>query len=154
MPIAPAGTPESAPIIALVSSITVAVDLRNFELAEAAFAPSVVIDYTSLWGGEPQQMTPAALIAGWRSLLPGFDATRHELSDIDVEVSGGCARVSAHVDARHWIDGALWRPVGTYYFALESTGNRWLVTSMKLAVNEEIGDRGLVAIAAERAKRD
>jgi hypothetical protein len=148
-----AGDPQTASIIVLVSSISVAVDLRNFDLAEAAFAPSLLVDYTSLWGGEAQRTTPAALIAGWRSLLPGFDATHHELSNIEVNVDGDGASSSVMVDARHWIGSALWRLVGTQYFTLERTDGRWRVVSMKLVVNEEIGDRGLVNVAAGRAKR-
>ncbi|MGO9422908.1 hypothetical protein [Roseiarcus sp.] len=58
--VSPAGDPECAKVIAVVSSIPLAVDLGCYELAEAAFAPEIVIDYTSLWGGEPQRTTPAA----------------------------------------------------------------------------------------------
>ena len=48
----PAGDPDSAKVIAVVASIPLAVDLGRFDLAEAAFAPEIVIDYSSLWGGE------------------------------------------------------------------------------------------------------
>jgi hypothetical protein len=47
----PAGDPGTARGIAVVSSIPLAVDLAACGLAEAAFAPEVVIDCTSLWGG-------------------------------------------------------------------------------------------------------
>lgn len=86
--VSPAGDPESAKVIAVVSSIPLAVDLARYDLAEAAFAPEIVIDYTSLWGGEPQRMTPGALMDAWRGLVPGFDATRHELKDIEANVEG------------------------------------------------------------------
>ena len=56
--IPPAGEPESAKVIALVTSIPLAVDLTRYDLTEAAFAPEVAIDYTSLWGGEAQRTTP------------------------------------------------------------------------------------------------
>jgi SnoaL-like domain len=151
--ISPAGDPESAKVIALVSSIPLAVDLARYDLAEAAFAPEVVIDYTSLWGGEPQRMTPAALMDAWRGLVPGFDATRHELREIEAEVDRDRASATAFVDARHWIGGALWRPIGTYRWTLSRTDGRWKVTAMTFAMTQEAGDRGLVAMAAERAKR-
>jgi hypothetical protein len=64
-------------VIQLVSSIPLAMGLANQDLAQSAFAPafapSIMIDYTSLWGGAPQIMTPAALMAGWRGIVPGFD---------------------------------------------------------------------------------
>ena len=148
----PAGDPESARVIALVSSIPLAVDLARYDLAEAAFAPEVVIDYTSLWGGEPQRTTPGALMNAWRGLVPGFDATRHELKDVEAQVDGDRATATAFVDGRHWIGGALWRPIGTYRWRLNRIDGRWMVTAMTFAMTHEVGDRGLVAIADERAK--
>lgn len=150
--VTPAGDPDSARVIATVSSIPLAVDLARYDLAEAAFAPSIVIDYTSLWGGEPQRMTPAELMAAWRALVPGFDATRHELRDVHAEVRGDRATATAFVDGRHWIDGKLWRPIGTYHWTLERRSGGWKVTTMTLNLTQENGDRGLVAIATERAK--
>ena len=63
----PAGDADTARVITLVASIPLAVDRAAYDLAEAAFAEEVVIDYTSLWGGEPSTMTPAALMEGWIS---------------------------------------------------------------------------------------
>ena len=148
----PAGDPDSARVIAIVSSIPLAVDLARYDLAEAAFAPSIVIDYTSLWGGEPQRMTPAELMAAWHGLVPGFDATRHELRDVRAEVDGDRATATASVDGRHWIGERLWRPIGTYSWSLERRDGAWKVTKMTFGMTREIGDRGLVALATERAK--
>jgi hypothetical protein len=57
--LAPVGNPETARVISVVSSIPLAVDLADYALAERAFAPKIIIDYTSLWGGTPNTMTPA-----------------------------------------------------------------------------------------------
>jgi len=89
----------------------------------------------------------------WRGLVPGFDATRHELKDVEAQVDGDRATATAFVDARHWIGGALWRPIGAYRWMLSRIDGRWRVTAMTFAMTREVGDRGLVAIAAERAKR-
>jgi hypothetical protein len=151
--VSPAGDPEGAKVIAVVSSIPLAVDLGRYDLAESAFAPEIVIDYTSLWGGESQRLTPGALMDAWRELVPGFDATRHELSDIAARADSDTATATALIDARHWIGDALWRPIGHYRWTLAKIGGRWKVTSMTFAMTEEIGDRNLVTIAAERAKR-
>lgn len=148
----PAGEPDTARIISVVSSIPLAVDLARYDLAEAAFAPQITIDYTSLWGGEPQQMTPAQLMDGWRGIVPGFDATWHELSDVRAVVDGDSATATAYVDGRHWIGERLWRPVGTYHWTLRKLDGAWKVTSMRFAMTREIGDRALAAEATERAK--
>jgi hypothetical protein len=149
----PAGDPESAKVIAVVSSIPLAVDLGRYDLAEDAFAPTVALDYTSLWGGEPQPTTAAALMDAWRALVPGFDATRHEIGAVEATVDGNTAEAAAAVDGRHWIGEALWRPIGLYRWSLVKLHGRWKVTAMTFVLTREIGDRGLVARAAERAKR-
>ncbi|MGL6291413.1 MAG: nuclear transport factor 2 family protein [Silanimonas sp.] len=148
----PAGDPETARVVSVVSSIPLAVDLARYDLAEAAFAPFITIDYTSLWGGEPQQMTPAQLMDGWRGIVPGFDATWHELSNVEAEVRGNDATATANVDGRHWIGERLWRPIGTYHWTLRKLDGTWKVTSMRFAMTQEIGDRALATEATERAK--
>jgi SnoaL-like domain len=151
-PVAPAGEPEAAKVISVVSSIPLAVDLANYALAESAFAPKIVIDYTSLWGGTPSTMTPAELMTAWRGIVPGFDATWHELSDVRARVSGARASATAFVDGRHWLGDALWRPIGSYEWDLEKRNGQWKVTRMVFKMTREIGDRGLAATAMERAK--
>lgn len=143
--------PETAQIITLVSSIPLAVDRAAYDLAEAAFASSVTVDYTSLWGGEPAQMTPKDLMAAWRGIVPGFDATWHELGPVNVEISGKTATATASVDGRHWIGDEIWRPIGQYYWDVEEFDGEWLVTRMVFEMTEEIGDRALASKAMERA---
>lgn len=147
----PAGDPDSATIRTLVSSIPLAVDRAAYDLAEAAFAPEIIIDYTSLWGGEPATMTPAELMTAWRGIVPGFDATWHELGPVTVEIDGISATASASVDGRHWIADALWRPIGNYHWDVAQIDGEWRVTRMVFDMTQEIGDRALAAEAMERA---
>ena len=129
--LSPAGDPESAKVIAVVSSIPLAVDLARYDLAEAAFAPEVVIDYTSLWGGEPQRMTPAALMDAWRGLVPGFDATRHELEDVEAPVDGDGA-TATRVRGRPPLDRRRAVAADRRFIAGRSSrlDGRWKVTAM------------------------
>ncbi|MEM7060108.1 MAG: nuclear transport factor 2 family protein [Pseudomonadota bacterium] len=147
----PSGDPDTARVITLVSSIPLAVDRAAYDLAEAAFAAEVVIDYTSLWGGEPSITTPAALMDGWRGIVPGFDATWHELGPVEVSISDDTAKASAQVDARHWIGNQVWRPVGVYHWDLVRTEDGWRVSRMVFEMTQEIGDRALTEEAMARA---
>lgn len=149
----PIGSVEAARIISTVSSIPLAVDLAAYDLAERAFAPEIVVDYTSLWGGAAQRMTPAELMAAWRGIVPGFDATRHEIADVAVTVAGDEARAAAFVDGRHFLDGQVWRPVGLYDWRLRKIDGQWKVTHMTFTVTQEIGARALAEQAMERAKK-
>jgi hypothetical protein len=142
----PVGDPETSRVISVVSSIPLAVDLAAYDLAERAFANPVVVDYTSLWGGQPNTMTPAELMTAWRGIVPGFTATWHELSDVRASVNGERARATAFVDGRHWLDGQLWRPVGTYEWDLVKRDGRWQVTRMAFKMTQEIGDRAVAAL--------
>lgn len=150
--LAPAGDKDTARVVAVVSSIPLAVDLAAYDLAERAFAASVVIDYTSLWGGQPSTMTPAELMIAWRGIVPGFDATWHQLSNVAAKVDGDRAEATAAVDGRHWIGDALWRPVGSYAWKLARQPDGWKVTHMTFSMTGEIGDRALAKVAMERAK--
>jgi hypothetical protein len=148
---APVGAAEASRVISVVSSIPLAVDLARYELAEAAFAPSIVIDYTSLWGGEPATMTPAALMTAWRGIVPGFTATWHEISNVSATVEGERATARADVDGRHWIGDRLWRPIGHYHWELQQQAGQWKVTRMVFTMTREIGDRALAQQAMARA---
>jgi SnoaL-like domain len=149
----PAGDVEAAKVISVVSSIPLAVDLAAYDLAEKAFAPSIVVDYTSLWGGQPNTMTPAQLMTAWRGILPGFDGTWHELSDLRANVSGNRATATAFVDGRHWLAGQLWRPVGNYFWELEKMAGAWKVTRMQFQMTKEIGNREVAAQAIDIVKK-
>jgi SnoaL-like domain len=148
----PVGELEAAKVVCLVTSIPLAVDLAAYDLAEKAFAPKVVIDFTSLWGGNLATMTPAELMTTWRDLVPGFDATWHELSKVEVCVAGHKATAAAYVDARFWLDGQVWRPIGNYNWDLEKLGGQWKVTRMQFAMTQEIGSRDVATKAMEVAK--
>lgn len=142
---------EEARITVVVSSIPMAVDLAAYDVAERAFADPVVIDYTTLWGGEPATMSPGALMDAWRGIVPGFDVTHHALSNVEVTVTGDTAVATADVDGSHWIDGEIWRPIGTYYWDLVKVSDDWKVTRMVFDMTEEIGSRELASVAMERA---
>ena len=41
------------------------------------FEDQVDVDYTSLWGGEPETVTSPELVGGWRELLDRLHTTQH-----------------------------------------------------------------------------
>jgi hypothetical protein len=142
---------EEARVRQTVLAIPTNIDLRNFEAVEPLFADRIVVDYTSLWGGEPQTQSPRELMTAWRGIVPGFDATWHEITDLQVQVNGETATANSKVDGRHWLGQRVWRPIGRYDFRLTKADGRWRVTHMKLTVTREEGDRALVQEAQARA---
>lgn len=141
---------EEAKVAAVISAVAIYADNRDFAALEDFFAPETLIDYTSLWGGEAQRFTPPALMAAWSGLLPGFDATRHQLSDIEVKIGGDHANATAKVTASHWLDDATWTVSGAYGYVLVRSGSQWRVSAMTFHLAHESGDRSLVRKAAEK----
>ena len=143
---------ESARIETVIQSITISVDLRRFDLLERFYAHEVEADYSSLWGNEPRRVLRADIGDAWAGFIPGFDTTRHDLTDIEVAVAGSLATATADVLASHWLDGDTWTIDGQYLFELEKGPDDWVVTKWTFLLESETGDRGLVDVAEARAK--
>lgn len=75
-------------------------------------------------------------------------AAHDSYGKVIMRIPGSCRDCS--IDARHWLDGAIWRVTGSYVFSL-SRSARWRVSAMRLDVEKEQGDRGLAEIAERRA---
>ncbi|HEY9736225.1 MAG TPA: nuclear transport factor 2 family protein [Trichocoleus sp.] len=145
---------DQAAITVVVESIATLADQKNFESLEDLYADQVQIDYTSLFGGTLQTHTPESLMNAWASVLPGFEQTRHSLSDIQVEVEGNSAIATADVVADHYLGGSIWQVSGEYTYRLLKEESGWQVTEMAFSLENEAGDRALLATAAERAAAD
>jgi hypothetical protein len=61
------------------------------------FTDAIVVDYTSLFGGEPQTLAAEALVASWRARLGPLRATQHLLGPIAVELRDRAASAACHV---------------------------------------------------------
>jgi len=146
-------SPDQAAITTIVESVATFADRRDFDALEALYAPEIRLDYTSLSGGEPEVVSPHALMTRWAGVLPGFDRTRHAISNVRVSVQGGQATATAHVIADHWLGTQHWQVNGDYEYRLARDGRDWRITAHKLTVTGEQGSRDIFGPAAERAKR-
>jgi hypothetical protein len=144
---------DEARVRQTVLAVPTNADLRAFDAIAPLFADEVVVDYTSLWGGTAETMTPEVLMTAWAGVLPGFDATWHEIGRIEVRIAGDRAQATMPVDARHWLGDGFWRVVGRYDYDLVRRDRGWTITRMVLTVTSEDGDRGLVGDAKARAGR-
>lgn len=143
------GTPEQAKVRTKLLSIYIGVDLVDYDLVEKAFAPRFLLDYTSIWGGEPALTTARELTNSWRTFLPGFDAALHVIDDLQIDVKGESAEATAEGDARLWLGEKMWRCVGRYFWELEQSAGEWKVTAMRFDMSQEIGDRKLLTVDAK-----
>lgn len=146
---------ESADIAALktiVESVAVLADRGNFEALETLYADEIRVDYTSLSGGEPELKSPSALMTEWAGVLPGFDRTRHEVSNVTVELAGRGAVATADVIADHYVAGLHWRVVGDFRYEFIEVGGTWRIASATFSLREETGTRDVFGPAMENAE--
>ncbi len=143
---------QQADISTAITDIAAGADRHDWTRVRSAFSDTVTTDYTSLWGGDPVTQSADELVAGWSAFLPGFDATHHMVTNHTVtSLSDKSATAQADFTATHRLDDALWVLGGRYDYELEKSDDRWLVTSMTMTAIWESGDRGLVALAGQRA---
>lgn len=159
MPILPCGavqapiqTPDEAAIKTVIESMTTLADRGEFRSLEQLFASQVLVDYSSLTGSAASVQRPLDLVSGWAALLPGFERTRHGLSDLTVRVHGNDAEATATAVADHWIDDRHWQVCGRYDFALARDGRDWIITALRFVLCDEQGGRDTLEAAQAAAR--
>ncbi|NEP00395.1 MAG: hypothetical protein F6K58_17285 [Symploca sp. SIO2E9] len=146
-----AETVDEAAIKTIVESVAILADNRNFESLEKLYAQEVEVDYTSAFGGEVELKSPQALMTQWASTLPGFDRTRHEISNIETIVNGNHATANAGVVANHYLDEMFWQITGNYKYVLVKEDGQWTITQMTFTAESEQGSRNIITEAVEQA---
>jgi SnoaL-like domain len=134
-----------------------AIDALDWAGVRDALAGEILVDYSSLSGGEAETLSADDLIARWRSLLPGFDATQHLTGPVLVTNDGGPGvRADTHVIGYHRLDEAeraqtkqaqSWVVHG-HYTARLVAGK---ITELTLTVFFIDGDLDLPRLATEHA---
>ena len=153
-PLAHATPEDEATIKTIVESVGLLADRHEFDALEKLYADEFLLDYSSLSGVPAEIKSPQALMTEWAGVLPGFDRTRHALSDVSASVEGDQAAATASVTAGHWIDGAYWQVDGHYNYQLERQSSGWKITSMTFSLEDETGSRDVFGPAIEAATAD
>jgi uncharacterized protein len=142
---------DEAAVRATIEAITGGADLRQWEAVRAAFAPEVDLDY-----GTPERLSRDAIVARWRPLFAGFDATRHALDGLAVRVEGDAATATSRFEATHVLRGApggdVWRLTGRYELALARSASGWAVTRMRMLPEASTGNAALPTAALARGR--
>ena len=145
-------TPDEAAIHTIVESVANLADRGNFESLEQLYAEEVEVDYTSAFGGEAELKSPQALMTQWASTLPGFDRTRHEISNVETKINGNKATATADVTANHYLDEMFWQITGSYEYGLVREDGQWVIDKMTFLAESEQGSRDVIDRAVEQAK--
>ena len=147
---------EKSKIQSVVTQVFVATDNQDWGNVEASFSDQVLLDYTSMAGGEPVELAPTQITDSWKTILPGFDHTHHALSNFNITINDSEATVTHYGNADHFIDlndaEDIWQVVGTYDHHLVKTKSGWKIDRMKFNLKYMDGNMDLPRIAQERVK--
>ena len=122
-------------VMQAVQQIFIQTDERNWNRVAACFADPIRLDYSSMTGNEPAELSPQQVVESWQAVLPGFEATQHSLSNFQVTVNGDRATASCYGTAVHYLpndteQGDTWTVVGTYDFELLKEKGDWKTKAM------------------------
>ncbi len=149
--------PGSSEALATVNKLFIAADSHNWDELKTVFNDSVLLDYTSLSGGEPATLAANQIIDGWKGTLPGFDATHHQLGNYLVNMCGDTAKVFCYGTATHFLANPsnknTWTVVGTYNLNLIVKDSAWRVTKMKFNLKFIDGNPDIPKLAQEKMNR-
>ncbi|MCG8532877.1 MAG: nuclear transport factor 2 family protein [Desulfovibrionales bacterium] len=140
---------DIALIKTVVEGMGVLPDLRLFDVLETLLDDEIVIDYSSLFGGEPHEASAKGAIRRWKESLCGFDATRHSLVNIEVELKGQEATATADATAEYFLNEHIWEVTGKYTFGLRFTAEGWKVTKLSFVFDSEKGMRDILEKARQ-----
>ena len=144
-------TPDEAAIHTIVESVATLADQSNFESLEKLYADEVEVDYTSAFGGEVKLKSPQALMTQWASTLPGFERTRHQISNIKTVIMGDRATATADVVANHYLKEMFWQITGSYEYGFVKEDGQWKISQMTFIAKSEQGSRNIFNQATEQA---
>lgn len=126
-------------------------DMRRWDDLLDVFTDQVRVDYTALAGGDPADVDPSDLVAGWADSLGALDATQHLLGSVivDIDDDGSSATATAQFQATHLatIDGQTdrWTLGGNYAFELQQATSGWRIAAVTMTPTWSTGDDQLLA---------
>lgn len=131
-----------------------AVDSREWDVVQALMTDPFYLDYSSFGAGPGSNLAPADVVSGWKGMLPGFDATHHQLGPLATELEGDRAVVRCTATATHHIagaeGGAIWTVYGDYILTL-SKADGWKLAANIFNFRFLTGNPALPALAQARA---
>ncbi len=138
---------EERAVINTINTLFISTDQKDWAGVEAALAPVVNMDQTSLVGGEPMQMTNVDIAAAWEQALTPIEAVHHQASNFRVQVTGNTATAFAHGIATHYLPNPTGENVrtfvGTYDFTLVRTNGTWRIDGFRYNLRHLDGNLNL-----------
>jgi 3-phenylpropionate/cinnamic acid dioxygenase small subunit len=130
-------------------------DNRDWNEVEAIFADEVELDYSSMNGNPAMTLSPKQITDIWKTVLPGFTHTHHQIGNMISKANGNRAEAFCYGTATHYLEheaGNVWTVVGSYNFELKQDGENWRISKMKFNFKYMDGNTQLPQVAIEKLK--
>ena len=126
----------------------VATDEQDWDALHACLTDPVVLDMTSLVGGEPSAVEPEMVSSLWSEGFRTLDHVHHQVSNFRTAIDGERAEVKCYGIVYHYREGiqdaVKWRKfVGTYEFDLLLHDGAWRISRLKFHCKFIEGNRQL-----------
>jgi hypothetical protein len=127
------------------------IDLRDWDLYSSIFDDEILIDFESFMKTPAEKMTRAAWVKRVRSLISGFDATQHVLTNHVFQIEADTAVVTLYMKAEHFLNGDSIALGGYYTHHLRRNSDRWCITLTRLTATWMRGNQDLFKMAHQRS---
>jgi hypothetical protein len=145
-------TEDRLAILELIGNLALLLDARDWDSLEGLFADTVQYDRTSLFGGEPETLSPAQLVEGYRQALGGLDALHHLITGHVINLAGDSATCSANMQGTHVLantsGGPIWTVGGRHDYKLTRTADGWKIAGLTFTIQWATGNMHIIALAA------
>ena len=127
----------------VIGSLALLLDARDWSSLERLFADTVHYDRTSLFGGEPETLSPAELVEGYRQALGNLDALHHLITGHVINLDGDSATCSANMQGTHVLANASGGPDldGRRPPRLPAPADRGRLEDRRTDIHHPVGDR-------------
>ncbi|CAN5164841.1 nuclear transport factor 2 family protein [soil metagenome] len=140
-------------VVQVITRMAWLTDSRDWDQLRDVFADRVMLDYTSLTGGQPARLAPVELVAGWQAGLGGLDVTQHLVSNHLVWVDGDRAEAIAQFQATHVLANPhgdpTWTLGGHYRFGLIRAEAGWRIDAVRMTATWAAGNQQIMTLAAQ-----
>jgi hypothetical protein len=147
-------TEDRLAILELIGKLALLLDARDWDAFEDLFTDPVHLDRTSLFQGEPETLTPAELVDGYRKTLGNLDALHHLITGHVINVDGDQATCAANMQGTHVLANtsgdSMWTVGGRHDYELRRTATGWKIAGWTFTIQWATGNMNIVALAAAR----
>ena len=125
-------------------------DERDWTKVQKAMTENVLLDYTSMTGGDPALLSSKDITDSWANFLPGFDKTKHNLTNFKITTDDKLKAITFDGKADHFIGDKIWTVEGDYYAEADADNK---ISLLRFNFKSQSGDTELPSKATERIQR-